>query len=166
MHPFVKPFGEFKKEKNASKPLFLYGKKFKTKINNMTTKTTNLIYWISTIIFAALMIFSASGGLQPSEDAIKLIHDSLGYPVYFIQFISIAKLLGCIAILIPGLNRSIKEWAYAGLFFDLTASIYSGIAVSGKFDPKMLGLLIWIVPGIISYYCWHKKIATRSEALR
>jgi hypothetical protein len=126
----------------------------------MATKTTNLIYWISTIIFAALMIFSASGGIQPSQGAIKLIHDSLGYPVYFIQFISIAKLLGCIAILVPGLNRSIKEWAYAGLFFDLTASIYSGIVVSSKFDPIMLTMLIWIVPGIISYYCWHKKITT------
>lgn len=125
----------------------------------MTAKATNLIYWISTFIFAALMIFSAVGGLKPSEDAIKLIHDSLGYPVYFIQFISIAKLVGSLAILIPGLNRSIKEWAYAGLFFDLASSIYSGIAVSGKFDPMMLWMLIWIIPGIVSYYYWHKKIA-------
>ena len=124
----------------------------------MTTKTTNIVYWISTILFAALMIFSASGGLQPSQPAIKLIHDTLGYPVYFIQFISVAKLVGCIVILIPGLNRSIKEWAYAGLFFDLAGAIYSGIATSGKFDPLMLTMLAWIVPGIVSYYCWHKKI--------
>jgi hypothetical protein len=124
----------------------------------MATKTTNLIYWISTFVFAALMVFSASGGVQPSQGAIKIIHDGLGYPVYFIQFISIAKLLGCIVILVPGLNRSIKEWAYAGLFFDLAGAIYSGIASSGKFDPIMLTMLIWIVPGIISYYYWHKKI--------
>jgi hypothetical protein len=124
----------------------------------MATKSANLIYWISTIIFAALMIFSASGGLQPSKDAIKLIHDALGYPVYFIQFISIAKLIGCVVILIPGLNRSIKEWAYAGLFFDLAGAIYSGVASAGKFDPLMLTLLIWIVPGVVSYYYWHKKI--------
>jgi hypothetical protein len=124
----------------------------------MKPKTTNIIYWISTIIFAALMIFSASGGLQPSQPAIQLIHDSLGYPVYFIQFISIAKLIGAAAILIPGLNRSIKEWAYAGLFFDLAGAIYSGIASSGKFDPLMLTMLIWIVPGAVSYYYWHKRI--------
>src|SRR5258705_6469333 len=123
----------------------------------MTVKTTNVIYWISTIVFAALMIFSASGGIQPSQDAIKLMHDGLGYPVYFIQFISIAKLIGSIVILIPGLNRSIKEWAYAGLFFDLAGATYSGIASSGTFDPRILGMLIWILPGIISYYCWHKK---------
>ena len=122
----------------------------------MTQKTTNLIYWISTIIFAALMIFSAVGGIQPSQPAIQLIHDSLGYPIYFIQLISIAKLLGSIVILIPGLNR-IKEWAYAGLFFDLAGAIYSGIAASGKFDPMMLTMLAWIIPGILSYYFWHRK---------
>jgi hypothetical protein len=44
------------------------------------------------------------------------------------------------------------------LFFDLAGAIYSGIASSGKFDPMMLTMLIWIVPGIVSYYCWHKRI--------
>ena len=123
----------------------------------MTTKTNNLVYWISTAIFSALMIFSASGGLQPTQQAIQLIHDNLGYPVYFIQFISVAKLLGAIIILIPGSSR-IKDWAYAGLFFDLAGAIYSGIAISGKFDPLILTMLIWIVPGILSYYFWLKKI--------
>jgi hypothetical protein len=125
----------------------------------MTQKTINLIYWISTIIFAGLMIFSGVGGIQPTQPAIQLMHDTLGYPIYFIQLISIAKLLGSIIILIPGLNR-IKEWAYAGLFFDLAGAVYSGIAASGKFDPMMLGMLAWIVPGILSYYFWHKKIET------
>ena len=124
----------------------------------MTTKTANLIYWISTIVFAALMIFSAAGGVQPTQPAIQLIHDQLGFPVYFIRFISVAKLIGSIVILIPGLNRSVKEWAYAGLFFDLTGAIYSGIASSGKFDPLMITMLKWILPGILSYYYWHKKI--------
>ncbi len=123
----------------------------------MTTKATNLIYWISTFVFAALMIFSAVGGLQPSQQAIQLIHDVLGYPIYFIQFISIAKLIGSIVILIPGLHHSVKEWAYAGLFFDLAGAIYSSIASSGTFDLMMLTLLIWILPGCISYYYWHKK---------
>ena len=126
----------------------------------MTSKTINLIYWTSTIIFAALMIFSAVGGLKPSQDAIQLMHDFLGYPVYFIQFISIAKLVGSIVILIPGLDR-IKEWAYAGLFFDLASAIYSGVAASGKFDPMMIMMLIWIVPGIVSYYFWHRKLKTK-----
>jgi hypothetical protein len=103
------------------------------------------------------MIFSAAGGFQPSPQAVQIIHDGLGYPIYFIQFISIAKVLGAIIILIPGLNR-IKEWAYAGLFFDLTGAIYSGIAATGKFDPLILTMRMWVIPGIVSYYFWHKKI--------
>ena len=124
----------------------------------MTTNASNIVYWISTILFAGLMIFSASGGLQPTQPAIQLIHDQLGYPVYFIPFISFAKVIASIVILIPAIGRSIKEWAYAGLFFDLGGAIYSGIAVSGKFDPLMITMLIWIVPGIVSYYLWHKRI--------
>jgi len=124
----------------------------------MTSKASNIIYWISTILFAGLMIFSAAGGLQPTQQAIQLIHDQLGYPVYFIPFISVAKVIASIVILIPAIGRSVKEWAYAGLFFDLGGAIYSGIAVAGRFDPQMIGMLIWIVPGIVSYYLWHKRL--------
>jgi len=123
----------------------------------MTTKTINVIYWISTVIFVALMIFSSVDGIQPSQKAIQILHDGLGYPIYFIQYISVAKLLGCVAILVPGLNKTVKEWAYAGLFFDLAGAAYSGVAASGKFDPLILTMLIWIIPGIVSYYFWHKK---------
>lgn len=123
----------------------------------MKTKTINLVYWISSILFAGLMIFSAIPSIVINEDSIKFIHDMLGYPVYFIPFLGVAKMLGSIVILIPGLKR-IKEWAYAGLFFDLAGAIYSAIAVSKSVDPMMLTLLAWIVPGILSYTFWHKKM--------
>lgn len=123
----------------------------------MKPKTINILYWIFTILFSVLMLFSAMGGLQPSAEAIKIMHDGLGYPVYFIQFLSFAKVIGAIAILIPGLHR-LKEWAYAGLFFDLAGAIYSGIAASGKFDPLMISMLAWIIPGILSYYFWRRRM--------
>src|SRR6187431_2005144 len=122
----------------------------------MTAKTTNTLYWTFTILFSLLMIFSSVGGIQPSQQAIELIHDGLGYPIYFIQFISVAKIIGAVVILVPNFNR-IKEWAYAGLFFDLLSAIYSGIASSGKFDPLMLSMVIWVIPGILSYIFWHKR---------
>lgn len=118
-------------------------------------KSTKIIYWISTILFAGLMIYSSIGGIGPDEKTTQIFVSYLGYPVYFIQFISWAKIVGSIVLLIPGLNR-IKEWAYAGLFFDLTGAVYSGVVVSGKFDPMMLTMLIWVVPGIVSYIYFHK----------
>ena len=123
----------------------------------MKRKTINTLYWIFTILFSVLMLFSAWSSILVNEDAIKLIHDMLGYPVYFIPFTGWAKLIGVIVILIPGFSR-IKEWAYAGLFFDLIAAVYSGIAVAKTFDPMMLTLLAWFVPGVLSYVYWHKKM--------
>jgi hypothetical protein len=128
----------------------------------MKHKTINTLYWIFTILFSALMLFSAWSSILVNEDSIKLIHDMLGYPEYFIPFTGWAKLIGVIVILIPGFSR-IKEWAYAGLFFDLIAAVYSGIAVAKSFDPRMLTLLVWFVPGILSYVYWHKKIKLALE---
>ena len=123
----------------------------------MQSKTINILYWVFTILFAALMLFSSYASILVNEDAKKLIHDQLGYPIYFIPFTGYAKLIGAIIILIPGL-KTIKEWAYAGLFLDLFGAVYSGIALSGTFDPMMLFMLIWIVPGILSYIFWKKKL--------
>ena len=120
-------------------------------------KTTKLTYWISTSLFAAFMAFTAIPDLLLEKEAVSFI-GHLGYPPYFVFFIGVAKLLGSIAILVPKFVF-IKEWAYAGLFFDLTAAVYSGVAAAGKFDPMMLTMLMWIVPGILSYYFWRKKTA-------
>ncbi len=124
----------------------------------MKPKTVNILYWIFTIIFSGLMIFSSVGGIGPSQQVIDMFHTGLGYPIYFIQFISWAKIVGAIVILIPGLSKTVKEWAYAGLFFDLAGATFSGIAASPKFEPAILGMLLWIVPGILSYIFWKKRL--------
>jgi len=132
----------------------------------MTTKTTNILYWVFTILFAGLMIFSAIPNIILDENTMEIFVKGLGYPAYFIQLLGIGKLLGSIAILIPGLNKTIKEWAYAGLFFDLVGAVYSGIAVAkGNVDPAMIGMLIWIVPGILSYIFWKKKLKAEVNSL-
>jgi hypothetical protein len=125
----------------------------------MQPKTVNILYWVFTILFAGLMIFSSVGGIGPTAETKQMLHDGMGYPVYFIQFISFAKIAGSLAILIPGLNKTVKEWAYAGLFFDLTGAVFSIVSISPSFDPKMLGMLIWIITGILSYYFWKKRTA-------
>lgn len=126
-------------------------------------KTTNILYWVFTVLFSGLMIFSAVPNIATNQASVQLMHDFLGYPVYIIPLLGWAKLVGSIVILIPGLKK-IKEWAYAGLFFDLAGAVYSAIAASkGVVDPKMAGMLIWIVPGIISYILWSKKQAAQSK---
>lgn len=54
----------------------------------------------------------------------------LGYPTYFFAILGFWKVLGAIAILVPRFPR-LKEWAYAGIFFDLTGAAASCAAVGG-----------------------------------
>jgi hypothetical protein len=128
----------------------------------MQPKTVKILYWVFTVLFALLMLFSSYGSIVVNDDAKKLIHEQLGYPIYFIPFTGFAKLIGSIVILIPGL-KTIKEWAYAGLFFDLIGAVYSGIAVAKGVDPMMLFLLVWFVPGILSYIFWKKTLKAENR---
>ncbi|MEI9944429.1 MAG: DoxX family protein [Chitinophagaceae bacterium] len=118
-------------------------------------KSTTILYWIFTILFAGFMIFSAVPNMLTSKDSVELIHTALGYPVYFIAFIGVAKIIGGIVILIPGLNR-LKEWAYAGLMFDLIGATYSVIAIGAGFKDWVF-MLLPILVGTLSYIYHIKK---------
>src|SRR6185295_12677174 len=112
-------------------------------------KKTKIIYWSTTGIFALMMLGSAIPDIISSDVAVKGMHEGLGYPVYFIPFIGVAKLLGVLAILVPGFSR-IKEWAYAGLFFDLIGATFS-IYSSGERGANLAFMLIPLLLGAISY---------------
>jgi hypothetical protein len=126
-------------------------------------KKTNVLYWIFTGLAALLMLFSAIPDALNTPDAQKFMSGMLHYPTYIAPFLGVAKILGVIAILVPGYPR-IKEWAYAGLVFDLAGAVYSGIAAAGKFDPKMLFMLIWILPVVLSYVYYHKRLNASAGA--
>jgi len=118
-------------------------------------KTTKILYWVFTILFAGLMLMSAIPNILSAPDWVNIM-EQLGYPKYLLPFLGVAKLLGVIALLVPGFPR-LKEWAYAGFFFDLTGVVYSGIALGG-FQPAMLSMLVWFGLGILSYVFYHKKM--------
>jgi uncharacterized membrane protein YphA (DoxX/SURF4 family) len=125
-------------------------------------KTTKILYWVFNILFAGLMLSSGIQNAMSTPDSVKMMHDALGYPLYFIPFIGIAKILGSIAILIPGFPR-IKEWAYAGLTFDLIGATYSVYCV-----PMPEGKWYYMVPllalPVLAYIFYHKKLALTGKA--
>lgn len=122
----------------------------------MNRKKIAIIYWISTGLFAAFMLMSAIPDVINHPMAVEIIHNHLGYPTYFLQFVGTAKILGAVAILIPGFPR-VKEWAYAGLAFDLIAALYSHICVG---DPFSQWAIIFLPATllIVSYIFHHKKL--------
>ena len=118
-------------------------------------KKINILYWIITGIFAAFMIFTAIPNVIAQPESVKFIA-SLGYPEYLVPFIGIAKVLGSIAICIPSFRR-IKEWAYAGLFFDLAGATYSVVKLYGV-HVDIVFMILPIVFLFASYFLWHKKL--------
>lgn len=120
-------------------------------------KKTNTLYWIFTGLFGAFMMFSAIPDIIVVPEAVEMVSNKLGYPQYIIPFLGVMKALGVIALVVPGFPR-IKEWAYAGLFFDLLGAIYSGICVDG-FQPAMLVMVLPITIGALSYVYHHKRLS-------
>lgn len=125
-------------------------------------KTINIIYWISTILFGGFMLFSAVPNIMNTQES-KDIFTQLGYPVYLGPFVGVAKALGAIALFIPGLPR-LKEWAYAGLTFDLLGAFYSILMVAGTFDVSMMMFVVLLLVDAVSYIYYHKRL--RANALK
>lgn len=94
-------------------------------------------YWILTGLLAAFMLLSSIPDLLRVPQAVTIFMH-LGYPTYLLPFLGMAKALGVLAIVIPGFPR-LREWAYAGLTFDLSGALYSHVSVG---DPAS----VWIFP--------------------
>ena len=92
---------------------------------------------------AALMLLSAVPDVLRIPDAL-LVFNRLGYPPYLLLFLGTAKILGVAAVLIPGVSR-IKEWAFAGLTFDVTGALYSHLSIGdppGAWMPAVVALAL------------------------
>ncbi len=89
-------------------------------------KARSLAYWITTLVFALAILASGIADLVHAPAIVEGI-GQLGYPLYLVTLLGVWKLLGVAAILAPGTPR-LKEWAYAGLFFELTGAAFSHVA--------------------------------------
>lgn len=118
-------------------------------------KKTKIIFWIVTGLFTVFMLMSAVQEILNTPHNVTFMNH-LGYPNYISPMLGIAKVLGLIAILIPGMPK-IKEWAYAGLFFDLIGATYSMIANDGL-KPQMAIMLLPFIFLAISYRLYHKRM--------
>jgi hypothetical protein len=116
-------------------------------------KKINILYWVFTGLFAALMLFSSFSNIVTAPEAVELLKTKLGYPVYIIPFLGVAKLLGSITILIPRFPR-LKEWAYAGLMFDLIGATYSAFAIG---EQGAAFMLIFVALGFAAYYFYRRR---------
>lgn len=88
-----------------------------------TSRRNVIVYWATT----ALVVFELTTG--GAWDILRVpqvrgLIERLGYPPYFLVILGTWKLFGAVALVIPKFPR-LKEWAYAGVFFDLTGAVVS-----------------------------------------
>jgi hypothetical protein len=105
----------------------------------------DLAYWATTGLFASAMGASSLIYLTHQPFMVDNVVGALGYPLYVLNILGTAKLLGALALLAPGLPQ-LKEWAYAGFVFNLIGAAWSHAAVGhglGEVMPPivLLGVL-------------------------
>jgi uncharacterized membrane protein YphA (DoxX/SURF4 family) len=106
-------------------------------------------YWATTIIVALELLVGGVTDLVHGREGlfvgepVAAVLAQLGYPVYLLTILGVWKLLGAIALLAPRFPR-LKEWAYAGVFFEMTGAAASN-AVRGGDPGTVIGLLAFAV---------------------
>jgi uncharacterized membrane protein YphA (DoxX/SURF4 family) len=111
-------------------------------------KLKSVVYWVSTALIAAAFVLGGAIDVASQPPAVAFLAH-LGYPAYFAVLIGVWKVLGGLAVLVPRLPR-LKEWAYAGIFFDLTGAAVSH-AASGDGASRVMVPLVLVAIGFASW---------------
>lgn len=114
-------------------------------------KTQKIIYWIATALLSLLVLFSA-GMYFFNHAEIVNVFTSLGFPTYIIYPLATLKILGLMVIL-GNIGGNLKEWAYAGFFFNFVLAFFAHLMVG---DGEQFGALMALVLLLASYFVGKK----------
>lgn len=114
-------------------------------------KAQRIIYWIATGLLALLVLFSASMYFFNHEEVVEAFK-KLGHPTYIIYPLAILKILG-LAVILSNKGGVLKEWAYAGFFFNFVLAFFAHITVG---DGEQMGALMALILLLTSYFIGRK----------
>jgi DoxX-like family len=124
-------------------------------------KTRTILYWTVTALFCLEMSFTAYNELASPQ--VVAVFARLGFPSHAFQVeLSVAKVLGVLALLLPFVPARLKEWAYAGFAINLVSALIAHFSVGD-------GLFAWgwaAMTGVLwglSYFFWRRLQATGKE---
>jgi hypothetical protein len=119
----------------------------------MNSKTTKVIYWTGVVLTS--LWFGTSGVCELTRN--PLVWDitlQLGYPAHFIYILGVAKLLGVAVLLTPNRLLRLKEWVFAGVFFDIIFAFFSKLSVLGF--PSTIDAIIAFTMVTVTYTLFRK----------
>ena len=122
-------------------------------------KVKSFGYWVTTIFVAFFVGGGGIGQLLQYRNNPHGVVAVLGYPMYFFAILGFWKAMGAVAILVPRFPR-LKEWAYAGIFFDLTGAAVSCAAV-GVYGVYAFHIIAPLVLTGLTVVSWGLRPASR-----
>jgi len=121
-----------------------------------------IAYWVTTGLLALMSLFAGFVYVSGSPQAVEgFTH--VGYPQQLRVILGVAKILGSITLLVPGLIK-LKEWAYAGFTFAWISAFFAHYLAND--GPKAYAPLVLLLLLAISYWTrpasrqWPPKTAT------
>jgi len=109
-------------------------------------KVIKISYWSATLVLSAMLVLSA-GMYIFNNSTIQQLFVSFGYPTYLIYPLVVAK-LSAVVVLLTQKKSTLKEWAYAGLFFEFILAFFAHVMIS---DGEQIGAVIAMVLLLTSY---------------
>jgi hypothetical protein len=117
-------------------------------------KKNDIIFWVTTgIIFLFQGVMPA---LTSQSEMAKQGISHLGYPAYFGVMLTVFKIVGALALIIPQVPHRFKEWAYGCFVVEIIAAAWSNTAVDG-FGVGTLFPLVVLAILLVSYMYYHKR---------
>jgi hypothetical protein len=129
-------------------------------------KKNKIIFWISTGIIFLWEGLMPLGTLLFTPQYVNVGTKPLGYPDYFAYALIICKVLGATAIMLPKLPGKLREWAYAGLTFNLIFAVISHTVVDGNIGFILLPVVIGGILAISYIYNLKLKQPTPNNKLQ
>ncbi|AGA80473.1 DoxX family protein [Echinicola vietnamensis] len=123
-------------------------------------KKYKTIFWIATSVIFVMEALMPLATLLFAHEYFNAGTKPLGYPDYFAYTLIVCKILGASAIMLPKLPVKLREWAYAGLSFNLIFATISHMAVDQVMANIAMPIVVGIVLGIS--YSYSQKIKLQS----
>lgn len=116
-------------------------------------KTTKITFWVTTTLI--FLFEGVMPALTSQSEMAKEGLEHLGYPAYFGIALAVFKVLGTLALMIPQVPKTLKEWAYAGFVFDFLFAAISHAAIDGL-GMEAIFPFITLAVLMVSYRSYHQ----------
>ena len=112
-----------------------------------------IIYWTTTGIISAMMVFSAYGYFSNPDMKAAFVH--LGFPDYFRIELGVLKILGALVLILPMISDKVKSFAYFGFALTFVSAFIAHYASGDPISVAVAPIVFLVILGV-SYIFYHK----------